>query len=124
MKKCFVFFLTLIAVLLCACSSGQSTVSQPVETPAATAVQTAAPLQSGSGIETIALFKDIHYYEYSEDGRLFCRVEYPVLQMSSKSSANQALGSTKNTVFLMKLLSLPAGENGGVIRCCSIKKFS
>lgn len=93
MKRCFAFILSLSALVLCACSAGKTDIPQPTEIPAATSAPTAAPSQSGSGIETIALFKDIHYYEYSEDDRLFCRVEYPVLQMSSVSH-NQALGSS------------------------------
>ena len=74
MKRWAAFFLSLSAVLLCACSSGQVAAPQPVETASATVAPTEATAQSGSGIETIALFKDIHYYEYSEDDRLFCRV--------------------------------------------------
>lgn len=93
MKRLAVFILTLSALLLCACSDAQPTPPQIAEAPVSAAPQTAAPVSSGSDVETISLFKDIKYYEYSEDGRLFCRVEYPVLLMDG-SGAAQALGSS------------------------------
>lgn len=90
MKRWAAFILSLIALLLCACSGSAPAAPQPTETPAVPAA-TSAP--SGGDLETISLFKDIKYYEYSEDGRLFCRVEYPVLLMESGGQF-QALGSS------------------------------
>lgn len=93
MKRLAAFILTLTALLLCACSGGPAAIPQIAEAPGSQAEQTAAPVSSGSDVETISLFKDIEFYEYSEDGRLFCRVEYPVLLMES-GEETRALGSS------------------------------
>lgn len=90
MKRWAAFILALVTLALCACSGSVPAAPQSTETPAAPAA-TSAP--SGSELETISLFKDIKYYEYSDDGRLFCRVDYPVLLMES-GAQSQALGSS------------------------------
>lgn len=93
MKRWAAFILSLSALLLCACSGKGAAMPRATEAPASPAVTTPAPSPTGSDVETISLFKDIKYYEFSEDGRLFCRVEYPVLLMEN-GVQTQALGSS------------------------------
>lgn len=93
MKKKAAFILALFSLLLCACGSGTNTVPEITAAPSPSTDTAAVSSPPGETIDTIALFKDIQYYQEMLGDLLLCRVEYPVLLVGSEQGGKPLASS-------------------------------